>query len=74
MSVRSVEAGGNGLLSFAGQTFEKLDEATTEMLGTGVGAVSPDGRTLVTGAGWRLTTQSEYDGHHELHVWRLPTP
>ncbi len=57
-----------------GSTFEKFDEATTEMLGTGQGAVSPDFRTLVTGAGWRLTTQSEYDQHHDLHVWRLPVP
>jgi serine/threonine protein kinase/formylglycine-generating enzyme required for sulfatase activity len=57
-----------------GSTYEKLDEATTEMLATGVGGVSPDGRLLVTGAGWRLTTQSEYDQHHDLHVWRLPTP
>lgn len=57
-----------------GQSFEKLDEATTEMLATGFGGVSPDGRTLVTGVGSRLTTQSEYDGYHDLHVWRLPTP
>jgi formylglycine-generating enzyme required for sulfatase activity len=57
-----------------GSTYEKLDEATTEMLATGVGGVSPDGRLLVTGAGWRLTTQSEYDNHHDLHVWRLPMP
>ena len=57
-----------------GSTFEKLDEATTDELGTGQGDVSTDGRTLVTGAGWRLTTQSEYDQHHDLHVWRLPTP
>lgn len=55
-------------------TFKKLHEETTPTLATGRAAMSSDGQTLVTGAGWRLTTSTETDGDYKLRVWRLPTP
>jgi len=45
-----------------------------DALATSQSDVSPDGWRLVTGAGWRLTSQREEDKDFALRSWRLVVP
>jgi hypothetical protein len=36
--------------------------------------VSPNGETLLTGAGWRLLNKVYYVDDYDLRLWQLPLP
>ena len=54
------------------KTFKKLYEYKADTLVTSQSDISPDGRRLVTGAGWRLTARGEVDNDFGVRIWRLP--
>jgi YD repeat-containing protein len=54
------------------KTGRMIYEAKADHLVTSQSAVSPDGRLLLTGAGWCLTSQRKVDEDFTLRLWRLP--
>jgi serine/threonine protein kinase len=56
------------------KSLKKLHELKTDALIAAVCDVSPDGRSLLTGAGWRLTDKPEDASDFNLRLWRLPNP
>lgn len=56
------------------QTLTRLYQARADHLVTSQSAVSRDGRLLLTGAGWQLSSTTIRDNDFVLRLWRLPVP
>ncbi len=56
------------------RTRAQLHQIIADHYVTSQSAVSADGRLLLTGAGWRLTSRTDLDEDFALRLWRLPAP